>query len=427
MSAILGQNLAQTKDLSTRMNVRLWIVGLIAAFLAACSPTTTDTPTGVSSQNNPQSPIPNIEIATQTAFSADLYPQAVTGALGPVTYPQDVNPLTGLPFAGASSAQRRPIVAKISNAPAIVRPQAGLNQADMVFEHYAEGGLTRFSAIFYGQTPERVGSIRSARLIDHELVPMVDGILAFSGASLGVEKYIFGSDYVNAFYSDIDGIEAVYPGAPQPPSEYAERAYKGVLIGAPTYWRDPELPVPHNYFVDLRSLWALAARDGHNNRPRLQGIAFHSDVLGSDGRVGRLIDVRYRGTRILWHYDDASGRYFRTTDGLTHHDALDGSQVSADNVVVLFADHAETPVVESQFDGQPIWSLQIAVWGTNDAVLFRDGQRIDGVWTRTVREDFFSLRSQDGELLYLKPGNTWFQVMPPPSQMNPNNEWLRSE
>ena len=97
-----------------------------------------------------------------------------------------INPLTGLQVKRPANLQRNPVIAKVSNAPAEVRPQAGLAAADLVFEHYAEGGLTRFSAVFYGQRPTRVGSIRSARLIDLELLPMLGGLLAWSGASNGV-------------------------------------------------------------------------------------------------------------------------------------------------------------------------------------------------------------------------------------------------
>src|SRR5262245_54089806 len=68
----------------------------------------------------------------------------------PTAIPANLNPLTGL-VTDPANLERRPIVVKISNAPALVRPQAGIGAADIVYEHYVEGGLTRFSAIFYSQ------------------------------------------------------------------------------------------------------------------------------------------------------------------------------------------------------------------------------------------------------------------------------------
>ena len=85
------------------------------------------------------------------------------GIIGPTNFPENVNPLTG-ETVDPSVLARRPLAIKISNAPAIVRPQSGLNSADLVFEHYAEGGLTRFTAVFYSKDADPVGSIRSGRI-----------------------------------------------------------------------------------------------------------------------------------------------------------------------------------------------------------------------------------------------------------------------
>ncbi len=382
------------------------IVALFLTVLTAC----TFGSQSASQQHNPDLGISNLEIPPDFA-----------------QFPPDVNPLTGLQVADVQVLERRPMIVKVSNAPALVRPQAGLSQADIVFEHYVEGGLTRISAVFYSQSPERVGSIRSARLIDHELVPMFDGMLAFSGGSLGVEKYIFGSEYVNNFYAGIDGIEDVFPGAPQPPSEYADRAYKGVLYGNPYFWREEEILVPHNMFVNPAALWELSARQGHNVRPRLVGLAFADEAPPDETRPAERIDVRYRATRVVWTYDAAQGVYARQADGMPHGDSNGEAVITAANVIILHAEHSDTLVVESMNNGQPVWSTQIAVWGSNDAVLFRDGRRYDGVWVRTERENIFAFYTASGEVLPLKPGNTWVQVMPDEAQLVPEVEWVRDD
>ncbi len=324
------------------------------------------------------------------------------GAVGPDAFPLDVNPLTGLPAADPAALNRRPMVVKISNAPPLVRPQAGIGAADIVYEHYAEGGLTRFSAIYYGQSPDRVGSIRSARLIDYELVPMYKALLAFSGASIGVEERL------NA-------------------SEFADRLYKGVIFGLPYYWRDEDIDVPHNLFVNPNAIWRLATDQGVNDRPRLSGLAFlPTPPPGSSGPATR-IDLRYRATRLLWTYDAANGRYWRYADGQGHFDANTLQQVSAANVVVVYADHQFTDIAESQFGDNISYSIEIKLWFDGDAVLFRDGQRYEGRWVRPTREAMLGLRTKDGQLLYLKPGNTWFQVVRLPQQQEPLEEWLRVE
>jgi hypothetical protein len=108
----------------------------------------------------------------------------------------DRNPLTGELVDDPALLQRRPLAIKISNAPpSYVRPQAGLNSADWVFEHTSEGSITRFTLIVYGQDVDQVGPIRSARLIDVELPAMFDAALAFSGASAGVNERLNSSDF----------------------------------------------------------------------------------------------------------------------------------------------------------------------------------------------------------------------------------------
>lgn len=70
-------------------------------------------------------------------------------------------PLTGLPSDEAIT--RRPLAVMINNAPA-ARPQSGLSSADIIMEVLAEGGITRYIAIFQSEgADETVGPVRSIR------------------------------------------------------------------------------------------------------------------------------------------------------------------------------------------------------------------------------------------------------------------------
>lgn len=358
-------------------------------------------------------------------------------AIGPEDYPPDVNPLTGLSVADPRVLERAPIVVKISNSPPLVRPQAGLSAADLVYEHYTEAGITRFSAIFYSQDPERVGSIRSARLIDYELVPMYQALLAFAGASIGVEKYIYGSEAVIAALcarrADVEQCrreaDIIGPPGPRPPSEFATRAYKGVLYGPPYYRRDETIPVPHNLFVNLRALWERAQTDGVSQRPSLRGMAFHPAPPPNPDGSGQRAEIRYLTTLVQWDYDPDSGRYLRTADGQPHTDANNGERLSSANVAIIYAGHYLTDIVESGSiaEGNAQWSAQITIWPQGEAILLRDGQRYHGRWLRPTRPELLTFATKTGHILYLKPGNTWFQVVRLPEQMDPEHEWVRVE
>jgi Protein of unknown function (DUF3048) N-terminal domain/Protein of unknown function (DUF3048) C-terminal domain len=363
-------------------------------------------------------------------------PDAVVAvAIGPNNYADTINPLTGLAVPDAVQLNRRPLVVKISNSPALVRPQAGLGAADLVFEHYTEVGITRFSAIFYTNAPQRVGSLRSARLIDYELVPMYQGLLAFAGVSIGVDKRIYGSAAViEALCRSRDDKEqchaeadAIGPAGFVPPSDFVDRAYKGVLYGAPYFYRDEEIPVPHNLFANLEALWRLAEADGNGGRPALQGMAFHATPQGTPTGSGVYTQVRYQTTLVEWHYDAATGRYYRSTDGQRHFDANTEEQISAANVVIIYAGHFLTDIIESQFQDTIHWSAQITIWPAGDAIILRDGVHYAGRWLRPTRTALLTFETVAGELIYLKPGNTWFQLVRTPEQMNPETEWVTVE
>jgi hypothetical protein len=310
-----------------------------------------------------------------------------TGAIGPFEFPEGVNPLTGLPMSDPSLLKRRPLAVKISNAPNVVRPQAGIGQADLVFEHITEGRLTRFTAVFWTNTPPRVGSIRSARLIDLEIATMYDAIFAFSGASNGVREKILKSTF-------------------------AERALEGVTVGPPVFYRDDSIEVPHNMFGSPTALWKRASDKGVNVPPTALGGMIFSQTPRPAGDPAITIQVDYGPTTAEWRYDKQSGRYARWSDGQPHVDANTKEQITSANVIILRSWHQfDYNIVESEFQGNKSYSIEIQLWTLGPAIVCRDGQCVKGLWNRWNKADRLSFWTEDHQPIYLKPGNTWFQVV----------------
>jgi hypothetical protein len=383
---------------------------------ATAPPPPTATPVGQSESEAPSTGADNDD---SNDFFIAGNPEAF---VGPSSYPEGVNPLTGLPVDDPASLERRPMVVKISNAPPLVRPQHGIGQADLVYEHYAEGGLTRFSAVFYGQTPERVGSIRSGRLIDFELAAMYQALLVFSGGSTGVEERIYGSEAIGIAEARLaEGRELV------PPSDFADRAFKGVLYGPPYYFRDENVPVPHNLFASPSAVWELASNQGVNGRPSLSGMTFSPEIPPGEAAPASLVDVRYRATRVQWWYNAERNVYERMSDGQWHSDAATDQIIAADNVVILFADHQFTDIVESEWQGNQSFSIEVRLWFEGEAMVARDGRWYRARWERPTRESLMMLRTESGEIFPLKPGRTWFQAVRLPEQQEPESEWVRVE
>jgi hypothetical protein len=301
-----------------------------------------------------------------------------------------VNPLTGLVVDDESALNRRPLLVKISNAPPVVRPQSGISNADLIFEHYAEGGWTRFTAVFYGQGAHHLGSVRSVRLLDLQLTPAYDGILVFSGGSLGVidtlrESTLYPRDVISPQFG----------------------------YGEPTFVRFPRegLPFEHTLYTDTDLLWHIVDGREINRRPEFSapGMAF-SEVPPDGGSSASAVTIHYARTTVAWRYDPASGQYLRWTDEVPHTDSLTGHQLDFENVIVLSAYHEELILFPEKYFGDEE-SLYIQLQGEGPVTLFRDGQAFEGRWMREEDDDLFTFYGMDGQPLLLKMGQTLIEII----------------
>jgi hypothetical protein len=307
----------------------------------------------------------------------------------PTLPPVDVCPITGQGVSDVAVLERRPLAVKISNFPPIVRPQAGLSSADVVLEHLSEAGLTRLTAIFLSKDVEKVGSIRSARLIDLEIPAMFKAMFAYSGASGGVKQRIQESDFFDRVISPDFG----HAGFVRIPSE--GKAYE------------------HTLFSDTQSLWEIAEERGLNQRQDLSGWTF-SDEPPEGGSPATSMEFLYTPKYASAEYQYDSGReaYLRSIFEEPHEDELTGEQIATSNVIALYANHLDTDIVEDSTGPRIYYSIEIQIWGEGKAIVFRDGQAFEGKWVRPQRQDLIRFLDDAGNLIPLKPGNTWIQVVP---------------
>ncbi len=298
------------------------------------------------------------------------------------------NPLTGEPMEDASLLERRPLAIKISNAPALwVRPQSGLSDADIVFEHITEGALTRLTMIVYGKTPPDVGPIRSARLIDLELPAMYDASLVYSGTSNGVGQKLFNTSHWSRVLR------------PHEAGYYRTGANK---------------PFEHTLYANPATLWEVLDSKELNSSPEFSTNMTFSEAPPPGGTPASEIDIQYLTELVEWNYDPESNRYYRWAAGQPILDANYGEQVSAANVVIVTANHVEDAnICEQVANGVCVaLSIEAQIWGSGPVTIFRDGQRYDGTWERISNGDMFTFYDADGEPIPLQIGNSWFQVMP---------------
>ncbi|HSH02022.1 MAG TPA: DUF3048 domain-containing protein [Anaerolineae bacterium] len=297
------------------------------------------------------------------------------------------NIFTGEEVTNPDVLDRRPIACKLSNFPAQwTRPQAGLNNADILFEHVTEGRLTRFTALFYSNPPEQLGPIRSARLIDVELPAMYDAALCFSGASQGVNSKLNSSD----FYDRI--LRSWEPG----------------------YYRTGEnKPLEHTFYARPASLWNSLETAGQNSRPNPTTQMAFSENPPDGGQPVSKISMNYVSENVFWQHYPSDNRYRRWSDGVQHLDANTGQQVNFRNVVAVFAPHVDDAnICEEIRNSQCVaLSVEIQLWGQGRAVIFRDGLMFEGTWYRQARNDMLTFRDAAGNPIPLQLGNTMVQIL----------------
>ncbi len=362
-----------------------------AAATATSAPTATNPPAATATLPPPPTTAPPTETPTPEATATPAPVFLLTAA----DFGDSRNLLTGEVVTDTAVLQRRPIAIKVSNSPAeYTRPQFGLSQADLVFEHVTEGPITRFTGVFYSHTPPEVGPVRSARLIDVEIPAMYDAALAFSGASSGADgvyNRLAASDFRNRLLRDI--------------------------AGEPGYFRtdEEEKPWEHRLHAVPPDLWTRLEGMGLNTPPNLPLLMTFTSEPPSVGAPATSVSLNYRDwTVVEWDYDAENGRYWRTADGEVAIDANNLEPISAANVVIVYAIHQQVlSICESQSGSVcNAHSTEIQIWGQGDATIIRDGQQFQTTWKREKRENMLTFYDAAGDPVPLQIGNTWFQVVP---------------
>jgi hypothetical protein len=378
------------------------LVGLLAACgggkpvavpLQTMVPGVADTETPAATETPPPTEVPPTATPSETPVPA----------YGPDTYPDGVNPLTGQAVDDPAVLERRPLLIKVSNESEQVRPWSGLASADHVWEYQMEGfAQTRFTAVFYSQTPERVGSVRSARLIDvKELVDMYGGILVNSGASTNI--HAGGPPRINELLRAAPWTNRVVNADFGFGPPYLVRI-QGVPREGIASW--------HTLFAVPEAIWTWAAENGFDQKQPLEGLAF-SPVTPEGGTqtVEAVVDYPGSGPKHTWRYNAETGRWESYTNDVQDGDTLTpaGEPLAFDNVVVLYAVHYEADFIEDE--PNQLYAVGQELQGEGDAVLLRDGMRYAVTWRREAPDQMMRFYDGAGNPIPFKPGTTWFNVV----------------
>lgn len=290
--------------------------------------------------------------------------------------PPPTAPLTGLTGDFQGRLARPALFVKIDNVEA-ARPQAGLNQADIVFEEPVEGDLSRLAAVFHSNDAAELGPVRSVRTTDLELVPLFGRpLFAASGGNAGVVPQLQAANVVD-IGNNVSG--AGFSRAGNRPAPHNLMTSTGALYG-----KAPELPPPPN--------------------PVFTYLAPGQQLPGAVPTNG--VSVGFGGgevSRFTW--DPTTGTWPRSQRGTPHVDTA-GQQIAPTNVVIVEVQHDQS--------GQLGRSRPHAVvTGTGRAVVLTQGHVVEGTWWRPNLAEPLRVVAPNGQDIPLTPGQTFVELPAP--------------
>jgi hypothetical protein len=296
------------------------------------------------------------------------------GVVEPTELPDERCPLTGV-LQDGPVPDRSVLAIKVEEA-AEARPQAGLNEADIVYEQPVEGNITRLIAVYHCQDAVRVGPVRSARFMDPNLLPQFGTpLFGYSGAAREVVQKVEAADVVDL-------------------------SFEGPAVGS--YERDPAREMPHNLFTSTENLY----REGGTSGGEVRAVFSYREQIFR-GERARSIHLPFNEelADIVWRWNQSARVWERFHSEEPHVDEA-GTQITAVNVVVQVVELIPTDIVDTA--GNP--SSEVVVIGSGEAFVFRNGRVIEGTWRKRSPQAPTKFFGRGGREIPLAPGNTWVEL-----------------
>ncbi len=282
------------------------------------------------------------------------------------------NPLTYEQVSDQHDLERRVFIVSLDNSPA-ARPQSGLSDADIMYEVPAEGGISRYLALFYVGSADTIGPVRSARPYMVDITREWDGVFVHCGWSEDAKAYLNRGyvDFINEF------------------------GYGS------SFWRDKSRKAPHNLYTSTENLYAIVEEEGWDSVNLVREFSFYSsdDLLVGD--KADLIDIDYPVANNRYKYDQKSGLYLRYINSEAQIDPNNDQQIEVANIIVQ---KVASKVLDSA------GRLSIDLTGSGEAMLFSKGTVRIGSWKRADLDSPTYFCDSAGNEWQLAPGKTWIQI-----------------
>ena len=311
---------------------------------------------------------------------------------------------------------RRPMAVMIENHKE-ARPQSGLSSADIIYEAVAEGGITRFMAIFYCKDASPIGPVRSARIYFIKLLEEYGNYPLYAhvgGANCDQET---GSGCANGAKADALGkINKLGWSLYNDLNQFA--------VPFPNFWRDyerlPNVATEHTVYTSSTKIWDYAKTKRNLTNVDEEGVAWDKNFIKWKFADDEKLEARGTTNKISfsfwssfksdfavdWNYDKTTNSYSRVNGGKPHLDKDTGKQLQAKNIVIIFAD--ESPANDGYEGGHILYD----VVGSGDALVFQNGQSITATWKKADEESRMKFYNSNEKEVEIVKGQVFIELLP---------------
>lgn len=292
-----------------------------------------------------------------------------------------INPLTGeRTLETEAQTKLRPVSVVVNNISGAQKVQTGLNSADIIYETYVEGGITRLLAVYKDiSRAGEIGTVRSARYDYVDLACADDSLYVHAGIDP-----TFCQPYIRSLGLDSKNmLENSYYG-------YAYRVQNGLALEHTLYTTGDNL---------AKMIQDKGIRSTVNDSHSASWQNFKETASPLPGGSATKITAKFSGSyKSTFHYDAATDSYIKQN----HNDWRSGEALSVKNVVVLFTD-----LSYRDNDG---YRVKVGLSG-GSGYYFSNGTFQQINWTKGGTYERFKFTDINGEPLAYNPGNSWVCIV----------------
>lgn len=275
----------------------------------------------------------------------------------------------------------RPIAFMIDNHKS-AQPQAGLNDAYIVYEIIVEGGESRLMALFKGKNLEKIGPIRSSR------------------------------HYFLDYAMENDAIYVHYGWSPQAQSDistYKINNINGISESSKTFWRVKDKSAPHNAVTSTDEILKVAQKKNYRTTSDEKSVLNYvtEEVNLDSGEVANKITIPYStSNKVSYEYDSNTKTYVRYSKGKKQVDWVTGEDIKTKNIIITFAKNYALNDGENK-DRQGLNNI-----GNLDGYYITNGKAIKITCNKSSRTAKTIYKDLNGNEIEVNDGNTFIQICP---------------